>query len=138
MTSTSPGRASATAAWIIRLSPGRTSTGKAGPASCMRSCTGATRPCMVPRRPATSERMAAWKAAAWWTGGGGPGRLRGRVRRRDGPVGGPARARHVGKNGGLEGCGLFDEVGADALEVTNDGGKLVHGVASPVKRKGRG
>src|SRR6218665_2626317 len=129
MTSTSPGRASATAAWIIRLSPGRTSTVKAGPASCMRSCTGATRPCMVPRRPATSERMAAWKAAACSTRA---------APARGGPLEGPPPPRHVGKNGGREGCGLFDEVGADALEVTNDGGKLVHGVASPVKRKGRG
>lgn len=67
ITSTSPGWARAMAAWIMRLSPGRTSTVKAGPATFMSWCTGATRPCMVPRRPATSARMAAWKVAAFWT-----------------------------------------------------------------------
>src|SRR6218665_4070388 len=118
MTSTSPGRASATAAWIIRLSPGRTSTVKAGPASCMRSCTGATRPCMVPRGAAAAQLPAP-------------------APRRQAAMPGAPPHRHVGKNGGLEGCGLFDEVGADALGVTNECGEVVPCLSSPLKKKSK-
>ena len=58
ITSTSPGLASDIAAWIIRLSPGRTSTVSAGPASFIVGRNAVMRPCMAPRRPATSAKMA--------------------------------------------------------------------------------
>jgi len=64
MTSTSPGFAMAMAAWIIRLSPGRTSTVIAVPASFMRGRSALMRPSSAPRRPATSARMAGWNSAA--------------------------------------------------------------------------
>jgi hypothetical protein len=47
----------ASAAWIIRLSPGRTSTVIAGPAKRIDGDSGAMRPLKAPRRPATSARM---------------------------------------------------------------------------------
>ena len=49
--------ASAMAAWIIRLSPGRTSTVRAGPANFIAGASGAMRPCSAPRRPATSAKI---------------------------------------------------------------------------------
>jgi hypothetical protein len=52
--------ASDIAAWIIRLSPGRTSTVSAGPAMRMLGDSGAMRLQKVPRRPATSARIEAW------------------------------------------------------------------------------
>ena len=67
ITSTSPGLASDKAAWIIRLSPGRTSTVKAVPASVMFGRRARMRPCMAPRRPATSAKMAGWNWAACLT-----------------------------------------------------------------------
>jgi hypothetical protein len=57
MTITSPGLAMAIAAWIIRLSPGRTSTVIAGPANFIDGASGAMRPLKAPRRPATSARI---------------------------------------------------------------------------------
>ena len=69
-TITSPGLATARAAWMARLSPGRTSTVTAGPATFMVGASGLTRQFKVPRRPATSARMAAWKRAAASTNAG--------------------------------------------------------------------
>src|SRR5450830_66273 len=70
MTRTSPGRAIAIAAWIIRLSPARTSTVRAGPARRMLGARGAIRLLRAPRRPATSARMEEGKAAAAATSSG--------------------------------------------------------------------
>ena len=70
ITSTSPGLASAMAAWIMRLSPGRTSTVKAGPATFMRGRSAWMRPCSAPRRPLMSEKMAGWNRAACATRSG--------------------------------------------------------------------
>ena len=67
ITSTSPGRAMASAAWIIRLSPGRTSTVTAVPAKRIDDASGAMRPCSAPRRPATSARMEEANSPAWRT-----------------------------------------------------------------------
>eukprot|EP01022_Parablepharisma_sp_SALTPOND_P029698 TRINITY_DN743_c1_g4_i1.p1 TRINITY_DN743_c1_g4~~TRINITY_DN743_c1_g4_i1.p1 ORF type:complete len:1335 (-),score=475.41 TRINITY_DN743_c1_g4_i1:5534-9538(-) len=67
MTRTSPGLAMAMAAWIIRLSPGRTSTVMAGPATRIDGDSGAMRLHRVPRRPATSARMEAANSEAWAT-----------------------------------------------------------------------
>ncbi len=70
ITRMSPGFAIEIAAWIMRLSPARTSIVNAGPARRIAGETGAMRPSSVPRRPATSARMDAANVAALRTTSG--------------------------------------------------------------------